>query len=75
MYSKTVFLNMSVFYCYTANSDDDCLTNTSVLKVCFPLIILYLFMDLYALSLHGIDLPHFEKLRETGSFFHSLKLS
>ena len=33
-----------------------------------PLIVLYLFVDLYALSLHGIDLPRFWMLRETGYF-------
>jgi len=40
-----------------------------------PLIVFTFFVDLYALSLHGIDLPQFGMLRETGYFFHSLKLS
>ena len=33
-----------------------------------PLIVFYLFVDLYALSLHGVDLPQFWMLRETGYF-------
>ncbi len=74
MYNKTVFLNLGVFCCCTADSDDNCLTNTPVLKVCFPLIILYLFVDCCALSLPGVDLPQFSMLRETGYFFHSLSV-
>ena len=35
----------------------------------------YIFLALFCTFLHDIDLPHFEKLRETGYFFQALKLS
>ncbi len=68
IYSKTYFDLGVVFGC-TASSDDNCSLNIPVLKVYFPLIILYIFVDFYALSVFGIYLPQIEKLRETGGFF------